>query len=115
MLRDESSRAPSSEDAVDSLLREAVDLWEPSGIGALSPFGVKPGDVLLGRFVVERLAGCGGMGVVHRGTDRVTGEEVAIKVLARLGRSQANRFVQTQTPSPGRLNLPTAARSTSKS
>jgi serine/threonine protein kinase len=61
------------------------------------PVGLKAGEVLSDRFVVERLAGSGGMGVVHRGTDLVTREAVALKVMARLGPSHANRFVREAT------------------
>ena len=38
---------------------------------------------LVGRFVVERRVGAGGMGVVFRGRDPDTGTPVAIKVLER--------------------------------
>ena len=39
-----------------------------------------PGDVVGGRFEIQRLAGEGGMGVVWRAHDRATGEAVALKV-----------------------------------
>ena len=35
-------------------------------------------DVLSERFVIERLAGSGGMGAVYRALDRITGEAVAL-------------------------------------
>jgi hypothetical protein len=47
------------------------------------PTRLKGGDVLSDRFVVERLAGSGGMGAVYRALDRVTGEAVALKVARR--------------------------------
>ncbi|HZF52634.1 MAG TPA: protein kinase [Polyangiaceae bacterium] len=47
---------------------------------------VNPGDVLAGRFVVERQAGAGAMGVVYKAVDRLTGEAVALK-LTRAGAS----------------------------
>jgi protein kinase-like protein len=40
---------------------------------------VKAGDLLDERFLIEGIAGSGGGGVVHRGTDRRTGAPVAIK------------------------------------
>jgi eukaryotic-like serine/threonine-protein kinase len=42
---------------------------------------MKPGDLLGGRFELERHAGSGGMGEVFRAWDRATGEPVAVKVL----------------------------------
>jgi hypothetical protein len=42
---------------------------------------VTPGFVLAGRYVVDRVLGRGGMGVVVRADDRVLGEAVAIKIL----------------------------------
>jgi serine/threonine protein kinase/tetratricopeptide (TPR) repeat protein len=38
-------------------------------------------ELIAGRFVVEQLAGTGGMGKVYRARDLVTGERVAVKVL----------------------------------
>ncbi|APR87952.1 Adenylate cyclase [Minicystis rosea] len=40
-----------------------------------------PGDLVDQRFVIERLAGAGGMGAVHRAHDLETGAPVALKVL----------------------------------
>src|ERR1700694_4509263 len=40
-----------------------------------------PGDVLAGRFEIDRLAGSGGMGKVYRAFDRVLGIPVALKVV----------------------------------
>jgi hypothetical protein len=45
------------------------------------PRPIAHGTVLAGRFVVEKLLGRGGMGVVVRAHDRVLGEPVAIKIL----------------------------------
>ena len=47
------------------------------------PTRLKAGDVLSERFVIERLAGSGGMGAVYRALDRITGEAVALKVARR--------------------------------
>ena len=46
------------------------------------------------RFRLERPAAQGGMGVVHRGTDVLTGEPVAIKIAAHTGRETAARFAR---------------------
>jgi tetratricopeptide (TPR) repeat protein len=80
-------------DSVDSLLRDAVDISEPSG-RVLMSCGPMPGDVLSGRFVVECLTGSGGMGAIYRGKDLRTEQPVAIKVMASLGAGDANRFGQ---------------------
>ncbi len=40
-----------------------------------------PGDVVAGRYVIEAVAGEGGMGIVYRATDRDRGEVVALKIL----------------------------------
>lgn len=45
-----------------------------------------------GRFVVERLAGEGGMGAVYRATDTTTGAPVALKVIGAAYRDAADRF-----------------------
>lgn len=42
---------------------------------------LRSGNVVLGRFAVEQLAGCGGMGSVYRAVDQKTGLPVALKVL----------------------------------
>lgn len=95
MPRDELGGTPpggsDEADYADSLLREAVDISEPSARVAL---GLVPGDVLLDRFIVERLAGKGGMGAIHRGTDVLTQEPVAIKVMASGRLGDSNRFAQ---------------------
>jgi serine/threonine protein kinase len=44
---------------------------------------MKPGDLIAGRFEIERLASTGGMGLVYRAIDRRTGGPVALKSLHR--------------------------------
>ena len=43
---------------------------------------VRPGDVLAGRYVVERLLGAGGMGVVYAARHEQLGQTVAVKLLS---------------------------------
>ncbi|MCA9609246.1 MAG: serine/threonine protein kinase, partial [Myxococcales bacterium] len=42
---------------------------------------MRPGDVVADRFALESIAGQGGMGIVFRATDRLTGRPVALKVM----------------------------------
>lgn len=53
---------------------------------------MKTGLVIDGRFELERLAGAGGMGVVYRALDRLTGEFVALKMLGPHGGVELARF-----------------------
>jgi eukaryotic-like serine/threonine-protein kinase len=55
------------------------------------------GDVLEGRFVVERPIGKGGMGSVYLASDRKTGTPVAVKVMDSTGVSLDERFAQEVT------------------
>jgi hypothetical protein len=52
------------------------------------------GDVIANRFVIERLAGAGGMGDVYRAKDLVTGEAVALKILPAGQTRDAPRFIR---------------------
>lgn len=52
---------------------------------------VESGALVAGRFVIDRLAGEGGMGAVYRARDTVTGESVALKLLQG-GTHDAARF-----------------------
>jgi hypothetical protein len=61
------------------------------------------GTVLGGRFVLENLAGSGGMGDVYRAQDRETAAPVAVKVLHRADAPHASRGSSTPrsfAPSP---------------
>ncbi|MCC6559471.1 MAG: protein kinase [Polyangiaceae bacterium] len=55
---------------------------------------MKPGDTVADRFLIERLAGSGGMGAVYRALDRHTGEAVALKVMWGRGLEHAERFTR---------------------
>jgi serine/threonine protein kinase len=61
-------------------VRDVVGLKEPSGACNPQP-NLVPGDIVAERFVVERRAASGGMGVIYRGTDLLTRQAVAIKVM----------------------------------
>jgi len=58
--------------------------------------GMNPGDVVAGRFEIERLAGQGGMGAVYQARDRHSGARVALKLLrdARRSSEDEQRFVR---------------------
>lgn len=53
---------------------------------------MKPVDVVADRFAVERRAGAGVMGVLHRAFDRVTGEVMALETVAR-GRARTHTAI----------------------
>lgn len=55
---------------------------------------MNPGDVIANRFVIERLAGTGGMGAVYRARDRTSGAPVALKLLPAGHSRDAARFVR---------------------
>jgi len=54
--------------------------------------GLHQGDVLEDRFVIDRLAGAGGMGEVYRALDRQTDKLVAVKILRGDGAGDIARF-----------------------
>ena len=60
------------------------------------PVQLAPGSLFANRFVIERLAGSGGMGAVYRARDRYSGELVALKLLhAAAGRAdEPERFLR---------------------
>ena len=72
-------------DSADSFLREAAAVADPATGERDAPTLLTEGDVLAERFVIERLAGRGGMGAVYRALDRTTGEPVALKIMAHGG------------------------------
>jgi len=55
---------------------------------------MRPGDLVAERFVVERLAGSGGMGSVFRARDRHEGGSAALKVLHEGVSTEDERFVR---------------------
>jgi serine/threonine protein kinase len=55
---------------------------------------MQPGDVLEGRFELERRAGSGGMGEVFEARDRSSGEAVAVKVMLAADATDQRRFVR---------------------
>jgi hypothetical protein len=76
-----------------SILREAVEASDRLLGKVLPTPRLGKGEILSERFVIESLAGCGGMGTVYRALDRVSGTSVAIKVMARCREHDA-RFAQ---------------------
>ena len=71
------SRAPPPE----PIAPPRVETWAMQNDAADTVQLVAPGLRVEGRFVVQAMAGSGGMGVVYRADDVVTGEAVALKVL----------------------------------
>ena len=55
---------------------------------------MRPGDVVGGRFRIERLSGTGGMGKVWRATEKSTDLPVAVKTLEGGSSVRAERFAR---------------------
>lgn len=55
---------------------------------------MQPGDLLVGRYRLDRLLGAGGFGVVYLGTQLPLGRAVAIKLLSAAGAGSSSRFEQ---------------------
>src|SRR5262245_45750130 len=53
---------------------------------------MRAGDVVGGRYELERLAGSGGMGTIFRARDRLTGRIVALKLMIKQSAEGAARF-----------------------
>jgi hypothetical protein len=62
--------------------------------GPADKAGVKAGDVIADRFVIERRGSAGGMGVVWRAVDRHTEGLAAVKVVAASDTQGVERFVR---------------------
>src|SRR5438874_520832 len=71
--------------------RQAVD--KPR-VSADNLAAMQSGDVVAGRFEIERLAARGGMGSVYRARDRHTGEAVAVKLATGQGDAQSRRWAR---------------------
>src|SRR5262249_56489900 len=56
------------------------------------PRSMRTGQALADRFVLERLAGSGGMGEVYRALDQRTGQAGAVKIMRRAQGHAALRF-----------------------
>jgi len=81
-----------STSVVDSFMREAVAISEPTASAALPGTRLEAGDVVGDRFRIERLAGSGGMGSVYRAEDLATGAHAAVKVTGRQTAAVRDRF-----------------------
>jgi tetratricopeptide (TPR) repeat protein len=71
-------------------LRDAAD---PATAEIVAPARLRVGEVISDRFAIQGLAGSGGMGAVYQAVDRLTGDTVAVKVMARHGQHE-ERFAQ---------------------
>src|SRR5262249_40515935 len=99
-------------DALSPLKGDASPWIEGLGLGddAADAFGsARPGQIVAGRWVLERELGRGGMGVVWRASDRVTDQRVAVKLLKALSPDRLRRF-QREARIGARLDHPNIVR-----
>src|SRR5262249_53232391 len=80
-----SDAGEADDSGLDAVLRE---------VGRLPAVAVPllPGTQVTDRFVIERRAAAGGMGVIYRAIDRVTGEAIALKTMSSAEHEGADRF-----------------------
>src|SRR5688572_10959828 len=62
-------------------VQTTLNVLAPRALPRRGSGDVRSGDVVAERFEVQGRAGAGGMGVVYRAIDRLTGATVALKVL----------------------------------
>lgn len=63
------------------------------GVRSVPPASVlASGDLVAGRFEIDRCVGAGGMGAIYRARDRHTAEQVAVKVLLECSAASLERF-----------------------
>ena len=65
---------------VSGIRTEPIDDEEDEQSKTASP-ALKPGDVVAGKFEIERIVGQGGMGVVYKAKELVSGQTAALKVI----------------------------------
>src|SRR5580658_1733513 len=80
-------------DSAVSFMRAAAAISDPSPDALARATRLRDGEVIGDRFVIDRLAGRGGMGAVYRALDRTMGTPVALKVMSGGGQDD-ERFAQ---------------------
>ena len=68
---------------------DAVEDARPTEPEPPGPVALEPGEELVGRYVVGERIGVGAFGAVHRAEDKLTGAQVALKVIGATGGVQA--------------------------
>jgi serine/threonine-protein kinase len=98
-------RFPSMRALIDALAAEAVADTEAGGQAPSSHAeDLAVGDVVAGKYRIEKLLGRGGMGIVYRAHHLVLGQSVALKMLR--GRIAANPQMVTRFVNEARAALP---------